>query len=90
MFYGPASLSPFSPEDGTYNSKTFQWVIMPGDYALMRGPNSCNFAAARNCLRPTPIKWPIHICEADQGSLIRNRNQRDLCSKGQSPESSPQ
>jgi len=39
VFYGPASLSPFSPEDGTFNSKTFQWVIMPGDYALMRGPN---------------------------------------------------
>ena len=38
-FFGPAYLPAFSPEDGTYSSKTFQWVIMPGDFKLARGVN---------------------------------------------------
>src|SRR3954447_18986137 len=32
VFYGPAFIAAFAPEDGTYGSKTFQWVILPGDY----------------------------------------------------------
>ena len=39
VFYGPAYLSPFNPEDETYTSKSFQWVIMPEDYGLMKGQN---------------------------------------------------
>lgn len=38
-FYGPAFLPTFQPEDQTYQSKTFQWVIMPGDYKLTSGNN---------------------------------------------------
>jgi len=39
-FYGPAAIATFSSSDDTYASKTFQWVIMPGDYGLVKGPNS--------------------------------------------------
>jgi len=39
-FDGPAGMPTFVPEDGTsYASRTFQWVIMPGDYKLVKGPN---------------------------------------------------
>jgi hypothetical protein len=38
-FFGPAFLPAFSPEDGTYSSRTFQWVILPGDYKLVSGKN---------------------------------------------------
>jgi hypothetical protein len=38
-FYGPAYLPAFSPDDNTFSSRTFQWVIMPGDYKLVRGRN---------------------------------------------------
>lgn len=39
-FYGPAYVPTFSPEDEFLsNSKTFQWVIMPGDYKLKKGNN---------------------------------------------------
>jgi hypothetical protein len=39
-FYGPAYLPASAPGDDTYASKTIQWVIMPGDYNLLRGANS--------------------------------------------------
>ena len=38
-FYGPTYLPTFNPDDLTYTSKTFQWIIMPGDYKLTRGRN---------------------------------------------------
>lgn len=39
-FDGPANLPAFVPDDGTsYTSETFQWVIMPGDFKLTKGPN---------------------------------------------------
>jgi len=40
-FYGPAFLPTFLPDsDGIlYSSRTFQWVVMPGDYKLVRGKN---------------------------------------------------
>jgi hypothetical protein len=39
-FYGPAYVPTFSPENETlFESKTFQWVILPGDYKLAKGPN---------------------------------------------------
>ncbi|HVO81835.1 MAG TPA: hypothetical protein VMT28_13955 [Terriglobales bacterium] len=39
-FYGPAAIPTFTSTDDTYASKTFQWVIMPGDYGLVKGPNT--------------------------------------------------
>jgi hypothetical protein len=39
VFYGPAYLPASAPGDDTFASKTFQWVIMPGDYKLSRGTN---------------------------------------------------
>ena len=39
VFAGPAFLPTFSADDHTYSSRTFQWVIMPGDYKLARGKN---------------------------------------------------
>jgi hypothetical protein len=39
-FNGPAAIPAFTSSDDTYASKTFQWVIMPGDYGLVKGPNS--------------------------------------------------
>ena len=39
-FNGPFSVPTFVPEDGTsYASRTYQWVFMPGDYKLVKGPN---------------------------------------------------
>jgi len=39
-FNGPAYIPTFSPENEfLYDSKTFQWVIMPGDYKLKKGNN---------------------------------------------------
>ncbi len=38
-FYGPTYLPAFNPDDLTYTSKTFQWIILPGDYKLARGRN---------------------------------------------------
>jgi len=38
-FYGPTYLPTFNPDDFTYSSKTFQWIILPGDYKLARGRN---------------------------------------------------
>ncbi len=38
-FYGPTYLPAFNPDDLTYTSKTFQWIILPGDYKLTRGRN---------------------------------------------------
>jgi hypothetical protein len=39
-FYGPEYIPAFSPENETqFESKTFQWVILPGDYKLAKGPN---------------------------------------------------
>jgi hypothetical protein len=38
-FFGPASIPPFAPTDETFASITFQWVIMPGDYGLVKGKN---------------------------------------------------
>ena len=40
VFYGPAFIPAFSPADESYASRTFQWVILPGDYKLVRGPNT--------------------------------------------------
>src|SRR4051812_28400638 len=40
VFYGPAFLPTYAPDDISYSSKTFQWVIMPGDYKLVRGKNT--------------------------------------------------
>lgn len=38
-FYGSSALPASSPADGTFASKTFQWVIMPGDFGLVAGSN---------------------------------------------------
>ena len=39
-FFGPAFLPAFTPDDElTYSSRTFQWIVMPGDYKLVRGKN---------------------------------------------------
>ena len=39
-FYGPGNISTFMPEDGvSYATRTVQWLIMPGDYKLMKGAN---------------------------------------------------
>jgi hypothetical protein len=38
-FYGPAFIPASTPSDNTFASVTLQWVIMPGDYALLRGEN---------------------------------------------------
>jgi len=39
-FYGPGNISTFTPEDGlTYTTRTVQWLIMPGDYKLVKGAN---------------------------------------------------
>ncbi len=38
-FFGPYSAPAYTPTDYTYTSRTFQWVIMPGDYKLVTGPN---------------------------------------------------
>src|SRR4051812_46431743 len=39
-FYGPAFIPAYAPADfSDYSSKTFQWVIMPGDYKLVQGRN---------------------------------------------------
>jgi len=39
-FFGPPSVPSYASSDDTYASMTFQWVIMPGDYGLVKGPNS--------------------------------------------------
>lgn len=39
VFAGPAFMPTFSSDDHTYSSRTFQWVLMPGDYKLARGKN---------------------------------------------------
>ena len=40
VFNGPSHIQTFSPADETsYTSATFQWVILPGDYKLTKGPN---------------------------------------------------
>jgi hypothetical protein len=40
-FYGPAHLPAAAPANELlYASTTFQWVIMPGDYTLAKGPNT--------------------------------------------------
>ena len=39
-FYGPGHISTFVPEDGvSYTTRTVQWLIMPGDYKLVKGTN---------------------------------------------------
>jgi hypothetical protein len=38
-FLGPAFIPTFNPTDNTFASTTLQWVIMPGDYGLVRGKN---------------------------------------------------
>lgn len=38
-FYGPGTIPASAPADDTYVSITFQWVIMPGDYGLVKGWN---------------------------------------------------
>ena len=38
-FYGPAFIPVFNSTDDTFTSVTQQWVIMPGDYGLVRGKN---------------------------------------------------
>jgi hypothetical protein len=38
-FDGPLFIPTATPEDGTYAQRTVQWVIMPGDYKLVPGPN---------------------------------------------------
>jgi len=38
-FYGSPAIPAFAPADDTYASITLQWVIMPGDYGLVKGRN---------------------------------------------------
>lgn len=39
-FYGPGNISTFMPEDSvSFTARTVQWLIMPGDYKLAKGPN---------------------------------------------------
>jgi len=38
-FYGPGTIPAAAPADDTYASITFQWVLMPGDYGLVKGRN---------------------------------------------------
>jgi hypothetical protein len=38
-FYGSAYIPASAPEDETFASKTIQWVLMPGDYKLVKGAN---------------------------------------------------
>jgi hypothetical protein len=39
-FYGPGVMSTFIPDDiVSYSTRTVQWLIMPGDYKLVKGPN---------------------------------------------------
>jgi hypothetical protein len=38
-FFGPAYIPTFAPDDETYQATTFQFVIMPGDYKLLKGVN---------------------------------------------------
>lgn len=38
-FFGPAFIPTFTPTDDTYASITLQWVILPGDYGLVKGVN---------------------------------------------------
>lgn len=39
-FYGPGTIPASAPADDTNASITFQWVIMPGDYGLVKGWNT--------------------------------------------------
>jgi hypothetical protein len=39
-FYGPAFLTAAAPANDTYASTTLQWVVMPGDYGLVKGTNT--------------------------------------------------
>lgn len=39
-FYGSAFLAAAAPDNNMYASASFQWVIMPGDYGLVRGKNT--------------------------------------------------
>ena len=39
-FNGPNSVETFSPANETqYKAATYQWIVMPGDYKLAKGPN---------------------------------------------------
>lgn len=39
-FYGPGVVPAYKPEDFSWSAKTFQWIVMPGDYKLSRGLNT--------------------------------------------------
>jgi hypothetical protein len=39
-FYGPGIVPAYNPEDFSWSAKTFQWVILPGDYKLAKGLNT--------------------------------------------------
>ena len=39
-FYGPANIPAYSPDnEASFTPATFQWIILPGDYKLVKGPN---------------------------------------------------
>src|SRR5512146_229263 len=39
--YGPTNVPTFSPDtEASFTPVTFQWVILPGDYKLAKGPNT--------------------------------------------------
>ena len=38
-FDGPGNIPTYNPEEWSYASETFQWVLMPGDYLLAKGSN---------------------------------------------------
>lgn len=39
-FYGSAFLAAAAPDNNMYASTSFRWVILPGDYGLVRGKNT--------------------------------------------------
>ena len=39
-FFGPAFIPAAAPSDDTSASISFQWVILPGDYGLVKGNNT--------------------------------------------------
>ncbi len=39
VFNGPSGAAAYSPDDYSFTTTTFQWVIMPGDYKLAGGTN---------------------------------------------------
>ncbi len=62
-FYGPAFLLKTPLDAEQYGSVTMQWVIMPGDYGLVRGANTIRLCGG-GASQPDTIELGFHTVVA--------------------------